>query len=66
MTANEMHDPVMGATETVFLEYRVGFSGEVAVAKKQQFHGLAQIFVAQEKRIDPWFYVSHVDIYAVA
>jgi hypothetical protein len=51
----------MGAAEAGFGEDRIGLRGEVAIGVEQQFHALTQFLLAQEQRIDPGFYVSHVD-----
>ena len=51
----------MGSPEADFPKDCIGFGGEVAVGVEQQFYPLAQFLLTQEQRIDPGFYVSHVD-----
>ncbi len=62
-----MHDPVVGAPETVLHEDRIGFGGEVAVGEEQQLDTLANRLLARRSRIGLgfavlFFYVSHVDL----
>ena len=60
MATDEINDAVMGASEVLFGKDGVAAGGEIAVGEKQKFDALAQVFVAQEQRIDDTFWLGHV------
>src|SRR5579863_9223813 len=67
MPPDEMHDPMMGAPETVLQEDRIWLGGEVAVGEKQQLDAFAHRLLARRPRIAAGpsvsiFYVSHIDL----
>src|SRR6266481_3594643 len=64
IATHEIDDAMMGSPKTIGLENRIGFRREIAIGIEQQFDALAQLILAQEKRIGLGFYVSHVDLFS--
>src|SRR5258708_16500887 len=66
MPPDKMHDPVMGAPETVLHEDRIGFGGEVAIGEKQPPDALTNRLLPWRPYIGPalslsLFYVTPAD-----
>src|SRR5947209_9162116 len=55
----------MRPAEPDFPKDYIGFRGKVAIGVEQQLHRLPKLLLAQEKRVYPGFYVSHVDMIAM-
>jgi hypothetical protein len=45
---DEVHDPVMGSAETVFIENGIRLGGEVPIGEEQQLDAVPHLLLARE------------------